>query len=194
VLGISRQLVGRPELGARGFRYCGSLMGQGLFPSEQGLHRRAEALAAAIARAFGLVGLNGVDFIARSGIPWPIEVNPRFSASMELLERGANLTLFALHADACAGRLPGRPTPSLNRVHGKAIVFARRDVNPRATRRWLADAAMADIPRPGERIARGRPICTVFATGRDAGSCMRALVAKAQSVYRVLEPAARGAA
>jgi uncharacterized protein len=194
VLGISRQLVGRAEFGARGFRYCGSLMGPGLFPSEQALHQRAEALAAAVARAFGLVGLNGVDFIARSGVPWPIEVNPRFSASMELLERGANLSLFALHVDACAGRLPGPTRPSLNRVHGKAIVFARRDVTPRATRRWLTDAAMADIPRPGERIARGRPICTVFATGRDAESCTRALVAKAQSVYRSLEPAARGAA
>jgi uncharacterized protein len=194
VLGISRQLVGRPEFGARGFRYCGSLMGPGLFPWEQALHQRAEALAAAVARAFGLVGLNGVDFIARSGIPWPIEVNPRFSASMELLERGADLSLFALHADACAGRLPGPTRPSLNRVHGKAIVFARRDVTPRATRRWLTDAAMADIPRPGERIARGRPICTVFATGRDAESCTRALVAKAQSVYRSLEPAVRGAA
>ncbi len=194
VLGISRQLVGRPEFGARGFRYCGSLMGPGLFPSEQALYQRAEALAAAVADAFGLVGLNGVDFIARSGIPWPIEVNPRFSASMELLERGANLSIFAAHADACAGRLLARTTPSLSRVHGKAIVFARRDVSPRATCRWLADAAMADIPRPGERIARGRPICTVFATERDAESCTRMLVAKAQSVYRALEPAARGAA
>ena len=194
VLAISRQLVGRPEFGARGFRYCGSLMGPGLFPGEQALHRRAEALAAAVARAFGLVGLNGVDFIARSGIAWPIEVNPRFSASMELLEHGADLSLFALHADACAGRLPRRTTPTLNQVHGKAIVFARRAVTPRATRRWLTDAAMADIPRPGERIARGRPICTVFATERDAESCTRALVAKARSVYRTFEPAARGAA
>jgi predicted ATP-grasp superfamily ATP-dependent carboligase len=194
VLGISRQLVGRAEFGARGFRYCGSLMGPGLFPSDQALRRRADALAAAVARAFGLVGLNGVDFIARSGIAWPIEVNPRFTASMELLERGADLSLFALHADACAGRLFGRTTPSLNQVHGKAIVFARRDVIPRATLRWLADAAIADIPRPGERIARGRPICTVFATGRDVESCTRALVAKAHSVYRELGPAARGAA
>jgi predicted ATP-grasp superfamily ATP-dependent carboligase len=194
VLGISRQLVGRPEFGARGFRYCGSLMGPDLFSAEPALHRRTQALAAAVARGFGLVGLNGVDFIARSGIPWPIEVNPRFSASMELLERGAGLSLFALHAAACAGQLPGRATPWLSRVHGKAIVYARRDVTPRATRRWLADPAMADIPPPGKRIARGRPICTVFATGRDAESCTRALVAKARSVYRALEPAAGGVA
>jgi predicted ATP-grasp superfamily ATP-dependent carboligase len=180
--------------GSRDFRYCGSLMGPGLFSAEEVLYRRALALAVAVAHRFGLVGLNGVDFIARSGIPWPIEVNPRFSASMELLERAADLSLFALHADACAGRLPGRATPRLSRVYGKAIVFARRDVTPRATRRWLADPALADIPLPGKRIARGRPICTVFATGRDPESCTRALVAKAQWVYRALEPAARGVA
>jgi uncharacterized protein len=194
VLGISRQLVGRAEFGARGFRYCGSLMGPGLFPAEEALRRRADALASGVARTFGLVGLNGLDFIARAGVPWPIEVNPRFSASMELLERGAKLSLFALHADACEGRLPGRMTPPLGRVQGKAIVFARRDSIPRVTNRWLADSNLADVPRSGQRIARGRPICTVFATGRDAHSCMRALVAKAESLYRSVEPAARGVA
>ena len=194
VLGVSRQLVGREELGARGFRYCGSLVGPGLFPAEEALRDRAGALAAAVVREFGLVGLNGLDFIARAGVPWPIEVNPRFSASMELLERGAGVSLFNLHAEACAGWLPGRMTLTPRRVHGKAIVFARRDVTPRATSRWLADSTMADIPRSGERISRGRPICTVFADGRDAPHCLWALEVKASAVYRAVEPAARGAA
>ena len=194
VLGVSRQLVGRSELGARGFRYCGSLMGPGLFPEDEALRRSAESLAAAAVRTFGLVGLNGLDFIARAGVAWPIEVNPRFSASMELLERGADLPLFPLHAEACAGRLPDRALGGLDGVHGKAIVFARRDVMTRTTRRWLEDPALADIPQEGQRIARGRPICTVFATGRNAEACLRALMSKAASIYRAVEPAARGAA
>lgn len=194
VLGLSRQLVGRGDFGAGGFRYCGSLMGPGVFPVEEALRRRAEALAQAVVEAFGLVGLNGVDFVARAGVPWPIEVNPRFSGSMELLERGASVPLFAHHAAACGGRLPDRATPDLTSVHGKAIVFARRDVVTGATLRWLGDPAVADIPHPGERIARGRPICTVFATGRDPDGCVRALVAKAASVYRAVESGARGAA
>jgi predicted ATP-grasp superfamily ATP-dependent carboligase len=193
VLGVSRQLVGRPEFGTKGFRYCGSLMGPGLFPKEESLRRCAESLAAAAVRTFGLVGLNGLDFIARAGVAWPIEVNPRFSASMELLERGADLSLFALHAEACAGRLPDRAL-RLDRVHGKAIVFARRDVTTGATRRWLTDPAVADIPHPGQRIAQGRPICTVFAAGRTAKACLQALVVKAASVYQAVEPATRGAA
>jgi predicted ATP-grasp superfamily ATP-dependent carboligase len=194
VLGLSRQLVGRRAFGARGFRYCGSLMGSGLFPAEEELRPCAEALAAAVTRAYGLVGLNGIDFIARAGVPWPIEVNPRISASMELLERGAGLPLFALHAAACDGRLPIAPPRPFREVHGKAVVFARGDVRVDASRRWLMDPAMADIPHPGERIARGRPICTVFASAPDREACARALASKAAAVYRELEPAVRGAA
>jgi predicted ATP-grasp superfamily ATP-dependent carboligase len=113
---------------------------------------------------------------------------------MELLERGADVSLFTLHAEACAGRLPGRVALTPRRVQGKAIVFARRDVIPLGTSRWLADSSMADVPHSGERIARGRPICTVFADGRDARHCLRALEVKAGAVYRAVEPAARGAA
>jgi predicted ATP-grasp superfamily ATP-dependent carboligase len=194
VLAISRQLVGRREFGASGFRYCGSLMGPGLFPAEEALGRRAAALAQAAVRAFRLVGLNCIDFVAREGVPRPIEVNPRWSASMELLERGAGVSLFALHAEACAGRLPSGPPPGLRRVEGKAVVFACRDVRAGRTGRWLGNPAYADVPRPGERIARGRPVCTVFATAPGGESCLRALDAAAQTVYRSVEPVARGAA
>jgi uncharacterized protein len=193
-LGLSRQLVGCPEFGAGGFRYCGSLMGPALFPSEEALRQRAEALAAAVTSAFGLVGLNGLDFIARAGVPWPLEVNPRFSASMELLERGAGLPLFPLHAAACDGRLPSAPLPALERIHGKAVVFARRDVTTGETRRWLGDAALADIPHPRQRIARARPICTVFAAARGPEACLHALAGKAAAIYRAVEPATRGVA
>ena len=193
-LALSRQIVGARAFGASGFRYCGSLVGGGLFDREAGLLQRAGAMADAVTREFGLVGLNGIDFIARAGTPWAIEVNPRYSASMELLERGAGASLFALHADACAGRLPKSPPRPARGVVGKAVVFARRGVTLGETRRWLRDPAIADVPHPGERIARGRPVCTVFASGRSAAACLRALSSKASAIYRAAEPAARGAA
>jgi predicted ATP-grasp superfamily ATP-dependent carboligase len=79
-------------------------------------------------------------------------------------------------------------------VLGKAVVFARRQVTLRETRGWLRDPEIADVPHPGERIPRGRPICTVFASGTNAGGCLRALASKAAAVYRAAESAARGAA
>ncbi len=193
-VGLSRQLVGERAFGSHRFRYCGSLMSAGarpLFDRADEIAATARALAAAVTREFGLVGLNGLDFIARDGVPYPIEVNPRYSASMEVLERSTGISLFDLHERACAGILPAeRAGP--RRVSGKAVVFARQDVTIGDGPAWALD--IADIPHPGERIGRGHPICTVFAHGRDAGECHDRLVKEAGRVYRAVESPAKGSA
>ena len=194
-LGLTRQLVGDARLGTHGFRYCGSLLGPpgGLFQRAGGLLETAASLATALTAEFGLIGLNGIDFIVRDGVPYPIEVNPRYSASMELIERAQGLSLFEAHVRACRGTLPTPPAPNAE-VQGKAIVFARRDVILGDTRRWIDEGFFADVPHPGEQIRRGHPICTVFAKASDAESCHRLLMKRAGSVYRAAGPVKRGAA
>lgn len=191
-LGITRQLVGQRAFGAVGFRYCGSLLGCGgasLFDHEARLRAAAVELARAVTEEFGLVGLNGVDFIARNGVPWPIEVNPRSCASMELVERAGAPSLFQLHARACRGELPTEPVVGTRsrRILGKAIVFARRDVVVEALPGPLLPHA-ADLPHPGERVGRGHPICTLLAEAGDATACGRELAARARALYAALEP------
>jgi predicted ATP-grasp superfamily ATP-dependent carboligase len=188
LLGLSRQLVGEPDFGVHQYRYCGSFLGSRqapLFSRQAELLARAAEAANVLTREFHLVGLNGLDFIARNGIPYPTEVNPRYSSSMELVERSTGITLFELHARACEGTLPQEPSVG-NAVHGKAVVFARREVEidelPKSTAGWIAD-----IPHSGERIARGRPICTVFAEAHTVALCRRLLGARAAAVYRWAE-------
>jgi predicted ATP-grasp superfamily ATP-dependent carboligase len=196
LLGFSRQLVGDSRLGAHGFRYCGSILGTPsvpLFPHQGELLESAAALAAIITREFGLVGLNGVDFIARNGVPYPIEVNPRYSSSMELVERAQGESMFQVHAKSCRGILPRAPASGVL-THGKAIVFARRDVRLGDTRPWSGDKWHADIPHPGERIGRGHPICTVLAEAGDAKTCYRLLIRRAVEVYRFAETRRKRAA
>ncbi|MEA2725317.1 MAG: uncharacterized protein QOH59_3088 [Gemmatimonadales bacterium] len=194
-LGLTRQLVGDRGLGARGFRYCGSLLGHPakLFSRGEELLDTARALVAELTAEFGLVGLNGMDFVVRDGVPYPIEVNPRYSASMELLERAHSLSMFETHIQAFAGTLPAAPAPSAS-IEGKAIVFARRDVTVGDTRAWIDHGSFADIPHPGERIRRGHPICTVFAKGSSAERCHRLLLKRAASIYRGAGSVTRGAA
>ncbi len=199
-LGVSRQLVGERRLGARGFRYCGSLLAADrafpLFPQHEQVEQIASALAEAAAREFNLVGLNGIDFIAQHGVPYPIEINPRYSASMELLERALGIPLFELHANACQGKLPGRVSVARSpaRIAGKAVVFARRNVIVGDTQGWLLMDTIADVPHTGERITRGHPICTVFCEGSSVEACRRMLLRRADWVYRSVEPKVRGAA
>lgn len=193
-LGVSLQLVGDRAFGAHGYRYCGSILtdGQGA-PCSNGdtLVESAARLATAVTEEFGLIGVNGVDFIARDGIPYAVEVNPRWCASMELVERAHGISVFGAHAAACADHaLPDFDLTSArfrSRVIGKAVVFARRDVvvgNPHA---WLSDGCVRDIPHGGECVPAGRPVCTVFAEGADASVCHVALVRRAARVYDEVE-------
>ena len=186
-LGVSRQLIGESVFGASGYRYCGTILAAG---ADDSLVEAACLLAQALAQEFGLVGVNGIDFIARDGILHAIEVNPRWSASMELVERAYGLSVFGAHVQACsAGALPTFDLAHARRhapAVGKAIVFARRDVTLGDTRRWIEDPSVRDVPHPGERIPSGRPVCTVFATGRDAAACYEALVRRADRLYAEL--------
>jgi predicted ATP-grasp superfamily ATP-dependent carboligase len=201
-LGITRQLIGEHAFGAEGYRYCGNILeaADAAAGRDAALVGRACALARVVGEEFGLVGVNGIDFVARDGVPYLIEVNPRWTASMELVERAYGVSVFGAHAAACAnGELPTfdlararRGTPSV----GKAVLFAPRDVTAGDTRAWLAQALPADpahaadafagirdVPHSGEKIPAGRPVCTVFASGPDALHCHAALVERADYVY-----------
>jgi predicted ATP-grasp superfamily ATP-dependent carboligase len=186
-LGVSRQLAGDAAFGAKLFQYCGSILSHpaDLFPKGVGVAASAHALAATVSKDYGLVGLNNVDFMAHEGAAYPVEVNPRWSASVELIERAHGFSMFGLHADACArGALPGARIPlCLRRAVGKAIVFARADLVVWQTKAWLASRHVADVPRPWTTILRGEPICTVFAEAEDAAACYRLLVRRAEMVY-----------
>ena len=114
---------------------------------------------------------NGVDFVASGDAVVPIEVNPRWTGSMELVERAYGLSMFGVHATACVSR--SLPAFDLRKARqgmaalGKAILFARSPVTLGDTRRWLDGGHIRDVPQPGERIAKGRPICTILAEGAD---------------------------
>jgi len=197
-LGVSRLLVGEPAFGAGEFRYCGNILTGAhdpQFSCEAALLAWSVDLAAGVTEMFGLVGVNGVDFVARSGRPYPVEVNPRYTASMELVERAYGLSVFDIHARACAGDLPAfdlfRARAAEREAVGKAVVYARRDTTVADTRGWLGDDTVRDIPAPGAHILRGHPVCTVFARARDAAACHRALVARAAAVYRAIASRSR---
>src|SRR2546426_642222 len=147
----------------------------------------ADRITDTVTRAFKLRGVNGIDFVARGGVPYPVEVNPRYTAALELVERAHGLSIFETHARACAGVLPASLPPgdaaAVGAV-GKAIVYAKRTIVIGDTHGWLEDDSVRDIPAPGQRIARGHPVCTVFARGPDQAACYAALVRRADAVYR----------
>ena len=181
-LALTRQLVGDPEFGAGGFAYCGSI----LEPHHPVLFAHAIELARLVTREFALRGACGIDFIARDSMPYALEVNPRPTASMELVERSTGCSIWLAHAAGCSRTLHAPPAPA-HHAEGKAVLYARRAVVLGDTTRWLADPDVRDIPAPGERIARGSPICTIFARGRTSALCYAALVRRARARFAEIE-------
>jgi predicted ATP-grasp superfamily ATP-dependent carboligase len=199
-IGFSRQLVGDANFGAGGFRYCGSILappGDPQFTDGAAVFDAACDVAQFVSSTFGLVGLNGIDFIERDGILYPVEVNPRWSSSIEIAERAFAMPFFPAHVAACtSGALPSFDcATALERCDavGKAIVYARRAVSVGDTSRWLEDPSVRDVPRSGERFRPGQPICSVFATAAGSAACYRLLVSRAARVYAELEPVRRSA-
>jgi predicted ATP-grasp superfamily ATP-dependent carboligase len=185
VIGISEQLVGMRRFGAGSFRYCGSVLpfsgacAPGL--SEMVLDQ-VRRIAAFLTREYGLRGVNGIDFILRGSQVCVIEVNPRYSASMELIESAHELPVFRTHLQAALhGELPAfrieRVSDSRQFI-GKAILFADRNAVAPDVKRWL-DNEVKDVPRPGDRWRKGDPICTVLAKGATFEETVTTLIRRA---------------
>ena len=204
LLGITRQLIGEGWLAAHGFQYAGSI---GPLPISDRALAAIKIIGHALAERFELVGLFGVDFILAGDDVWTIEVNPRFTASVEIVERVTGVQAIAAHAAACrgaesreqgAGSFAYSPLPapcSLLPAHGKATLFARRDttLTPAFADWSLAEAthtpwpSLADVSTAGTQIAAGRPILTFFAaapTPAEVEAQLRLRVAEIeQKVY-----------
>jgi predicted ATP-grasp superfamily ATP-dependent carboligase len=180
LLGVTRQLVGEPWLNAAPFQYCGSV---GPLAPAQAVLRALQLLGNSLIEGFGLRGLFGVDCVLRAGIPYPVEVNPRYTASVEVLEHGAGVAFLALHRQAFDAAAPAPPAGCVaGGIIGKAVLFARRSLEFPAHGPWTATLrrpvepwdvpAFADIPRAGTRIAAGRPVLSLFARAGSVAACL----------------------
>ncbi|MDR3635246.1 MAG: ATP-grasp domain-containing protein [Isosphaeraceae bacterium] len=185
-VGAALQLIGRP--GAP-FAYAGNL---GPWPLSTVERKRVERLGAVIGSTFRLVGLFGVDFILRDSWPWVVEINPRYTASVEVLELATGRALLEEHVRACGGRpnVTRRPGRTKDAVFvGKRIVFADRPCRFPSIREddlmigrpeVEETPAVADIPQEGEPFQPGDPVLTVFARGTTVTDCFARLQKREQ--------------
>jgi len=198
LLGVTEQLIGEPWLNAGPFRYAGNI---GPVEVPDDLREDLLRVGRVVGDECDLLGLFGVDFIGHDGRPWVVEVNPRYPASVEVLERATTLVTLAHHRkafDPGAG-LPVGPVQG-GPVAGKAILYAlRRLVVPDYSAGPLAEflgpqiedlgspgARYADIPRPGEVIEAGWPILTLLGDGDDRPGCQMGLQDRARDLLRLL--------
>jgi predicted ATP-grasp superfamily ATP-dependent carboligase len=193
LLGVTRQLLGESWLNAAPFHYCGSV---GPLPLSDGTHSAFDRLGQVLAAGFQLRGVFGVDCILRDGVPYPVEINPRYTASVEVVEYATGLRSLALHRDGLAGWRQQPKASPLTKIVGKAILFARQAVVFPASGPWRHSwqlgrsiqemPAFADIPQVGVRTEPRQPLLTFFAQADSVPACVAELRQIARDLDRWL--------
>ena len=172
--GVTRQLMGIP---GNPFGYRGSI---GPWPISSEVRSQIQTLGTTLGREFSLVGMFGVDLILDADAKiWPVEINPRYTASVEVLELAHQRSLLTAHRRACEGLPIGETIPSATRFVGKEVLFATK---PGVFEETVEDAIdpwkvpeLADIPEFGTRFKAGEPVMTLLAESSTLEECQRAL-------------------
>ena len=122
-------------------------------------------------------------------------MNPRYTASVEVLERCLEIPVIRWHAVACSeGRLPPEPPAHTGAFWGKAVLYARRPLLiagrfcefVRRANRGSASPQAADVPAEGTRILPGQPIVSIFANGRSMAESHVRFRRQAAAIHRQL--------
>ncbi len=182
VLALTEQWCAPSPL--RPFRYAGALARGAAEPAPVPPAIAAE-IAGAVARLVARTGLRGLAsadcLIAQDGW-WLTEINPRPGATLDVLDRRATPLLLAHVAASLGGMAPVDSQPA--DAAAAEICYADRDLAPVPAHAWPDH--VRDRPRAGTTVRRDAPLCTVLATGADAGQARETLRARATALRTAL--------
>lgn len=169
----------------RPFRYAGAV--------EQARHAPPllpSATVAAIAQAVraivaetGLRGLASADILVDGEAWWLLEINPRPGATLDVLDR-RDVPLLTAHIAASLGEILSPGEIPMDAAAAQ-ICYATTHYAPVPSLDWPDH--VRDRPRAGSSVARGAPLCTLVATGRDADAARETLRARADWLHARLE-------
>lgn len=177
IVGWQRQLVApTAELP---FRYGGVVCDDAL-PTKA--KASIAAVVEALARRLPLRGLAGLDFLVDGESVQVLELNPRPTASIALYP---SLNPFALHLEACAGRLPAAPLLHGWRPCGEAVLYATAPLSVPADFRWPHNCA--DLPDGAAAFAPGEPVCSLRASADSTQGLLGRLGLRLKRLAHALE-------
>lgn len=176
LLGYTRHLR-QANAGLPPYVYQGAVL-QARIP--HGLATTLQQVGTTVATTLDLRGAFGLDFVLDAmGVPLLVDINPRFTATIELYpERTA---LVAAHVRACRTGLVDDVPPPVHPWRGHAVLYAPCALHIPHTPRWPQGSG--DLPQPGSTIAAGRPLLTVVAGGADGADVCARLALRARTVF-----------
>lgn len=121
--------------------------------------------------ATGLRGFNSLDFMVdKTGQLYILEINPRLSASVELLDQPE---LLKAHISACNGEMPYSPASVTSKARLLYYLFADSDLLIKEHPVWPDECH--DVPAAASIIRADEPICTLIVRAESPEECQNKL-------------------
>ena len=178
VLGISEQWTSPTQ--GKPYRFGGASQPARV---QCDIAERMGELVSRAAQHFRLRGLNSADFLLDGDEPVLLEINPRPGGTLDIFANAAP-ALMRVHLDALLNsRLPAE-APTIDSAAASATVFAPERLAIPEIVNWPRWAV--DLPKPGERIDKERPICTVLAGAESADEARRLVQARTSDILATL--------
>jgi predicted ATP-grasp superfamily ATP-dependent carboligase len=186
LVAVMTQIYGDPAFGADGFKFVGNVFPH---PFTREIAASATTMAEALTLEFELKGLWGFDFIYGGDVTL-IEINPRPTSALGLLDMATWNDLLGLHIDSVAGKksnliLDPGPTGG---YFAQGRVFAKADAIFTGSQAW-SERGARDIPYEGDFINAGEPVITVTASDSTYGGALAKLRKEAEDAQNSILPA-----
>jgi predicted ATP-grasp superfamily ATP-dependent carboligase len=193
LLGTTIQSSGTQSLHADDFLYSGNI--GPVIPCNSEL-AELQTIGELIFSNYRPRGLLGMDYILNESRVYPLEINPRYTASMEVLELALGQNFITKHMQAF-GINPSyeKHASRETAVIGKAIYYAPHDVLIPEDAPWVSIGAnpwlfspFADIPRANSAIDKGSPVVTIFAKAdslNDVKAQLKTRTSQLDSLFHV---------
>ena len=142
-----------------------------------------------------ITGLFGVDFVVNDLGIWPVDINPRLPASVDIVGQG----LLGLHLESYGVEVPmtHKPREFSDGVRGKAILFSPFEhaiAFPESIVEQLSfehevhhqQSSIADVPHKGATIEAHAPLLTTYAFGETTESVATKLEMQLECLNKIL--------
>ncbi|MFX1238587.1 MAG: ATP-grasp domain-containing protein, partial [Promethearchaeota archaeon] len=170
IISINRQVIGEKFLNSPNeFMYCGNIVPANLYKNEEIL---IEAMVKALCKKYGLLGINGFDFVIRDHHPYLMEINPRIPGSLQASEYALNLNILDLHlkcfeTDGWMKVKEKLSNKEFSYFATKFIFFSPASIERDIIEKINKLEHIHDKTDPDSRITKGTPICSVLYKGKS---------------------------
>ena len=179
LMGLTRHIGQVKEFGQTGYLYGGLC-----YPAvvDESVTDCIGRFGERVSAAASLTGWWGADFILTQDGPYLLEINPRFTASMELIAAAHAIDLVDTQVAAIKGDMIKMIDSQMDGYRATAVCYAKEDCMFDGSHDWF-ELGARDIPHNGSAIKKGEPVISLYADAGSADDCSRLLKEQAARLY-----------